>query len=154
MASDSQVMNVSNEEPFRAFMASGRPTVVCLCGSTRFKDEFANANLRETLAGRIVLSIGCDARSDDEIFSSMTPEEFERTKAALDKLHKHKIDLSDEILVLNVGGYIGKSTRSEILHAFKNAKQIRWLEDPADSLDSVLKQATSEVPDYTRRAEA
>jgi hypothetical protein len=105
-----------------------RPTVVCLCGSTRFAEAFREANLRETLAGRIVLSIGCDMRSDADLFGHLLPDEIEQVKADLDDLHKRKIDLADEILVLNVGGYIGSSTRGEIDYAEAYGKRIRWLE--------------------------
>lgn len=106
-----------------------RPTVVCLCGSTRFAEAFRVANLRETIAGRIVLSIGCDTKSDADLMAlgELTPA----AKAKLDELHKRKIDLADEILVLNVGGYIGTSTRSEIEYAELHHKPIRWLETPA-----------------------
>lgn len=105
-----------------------RPTIVCLCGSTRFKDDFVSANLRETLAGKIVLSIGCDMRTDDEIFGHMPPDELERVKTALDALHFRKIELADEVLILNVGGYIGKSTTNELRHARELGKRVRWLE--------------------------
>ena len=110
----------------------GQPTVVCLCGSTKFVDEFRAANLRETIAGRIVLSIGCDTKSDADL--QALGELTDEAKAKLDELHKRKIDMADEILVLNVGGYIGESTRSEIAYAIKNLKRIRWLEDPAPEL--------------------
>lgn len=105
-----------------------KPVVVCLCGSTRFGEAFRAANLAETLAGKIVLSIGCDMRSDGEIFADKTPEELEQIKTDLDALHLHKIDMADEVLILNVGGYIGESTRREALHAIKTGKQIRYLE--------------------------
>ena len=109
-----------------------QPTVVCLCGSTKFGDEFRAANLRETIAGRIVLTIGCDTKSDADLLAlgELTPE----AKAKLDELHKRKIDMADEILVLNVGGYIGASTRSEIEYAVANLKRIRWLEEPPAEL--------------------
>jgi len=106
---------------------TNRPTIVCLCGSTRFGEAFQEANLRETLAGRIVLSIGCDTKSDSELWSG-SPEEAAQIKAALDELHKRKIDLADEILVLNVGGYVGESTRSEIAYAEQHGKYVRYLE--------------------------
>jgi len=106
------------------------PAVVCLCGSTRFSEAFQRANLEETLAGRIVLTIGCDRRSDNDLFSTMSDEEKEQVKTRLDELHKRKIDLADEILVLNVGGYIGKSTRGEIDYAAEHDKRIRYLEAP------------------------
>lgn len=98
------------------------PTVVCLCGSTRFMEAFREANLRETLAGKIVLSIGCDTKSDAGLSLAAG------TKALLDELHKKKIDLADEILVINPGGYVGESTRSEIEHARRTNKRIRYLE--------------------------
>jgi|GEM_PF-1637123 len=106
----------------------GIPTIVCLCGSTRFSQAFQEANLRETLAGRIVLTIGCDTKSDHELFSASS-EQMATVKCALDWLHKRKIDLADEILVLNVGGYIGASTKSEIVHARRRRKRVRWLEE-------------------------
>lgn len=105
-----------------------RPTVVCLCGSTRFSEAFQNANLTETLAGRIVLTIGCDMKSDNHLFAEMDDLDRATLKVMLDELHKRKIDLADEILVLNVGGYIGTSTRSEIEYAQANGKRIRYLE--------------------------
>jgi len=108
-----------------------RPTIVCLCGSTRFSHAFREANLRETLAGRIVLTIGCDMKTDGELFADLDETAIERIKADLDELHKRKIDLADEILVLNVGGYIGDSTRSEVAYALAAGKAVRWLE-PTD----------------------
>jgi len=105
-----------------------RPKIVCLCGSTRFSQAYQQANLTETLAGNIVLTIGCDMRSDTELFAGKSDEELARIKAGLDQLHLRKIDLADEILVLNVGGYIGESTRREIAYAQSNEKTIRWLE--------------------------
>ena len=103
------------------------PRIVCLCGSTRFGEAFAKANLEETLAGRIVLSIGCNMKSDTEIFGNLSESKLQEIKTGLDELHKRKIDLADEILVLNVGGYIGDSTRSEIEYAVMHGKLIRWL---------------------------
>lgn len=105
-----------------------KPIVVCLCGSTRFKDAFTDAQLRETLSGRIVLTIGCSLRDDGEIFRGLSNSELHDVKSRLDELHKRKIDLADEVLILNVGGYIGDSTRSELLYAKELGKKIRWLE--------------------------
>ena len=59
---------------------------------------------------------------DDEVWS-------EGTKAMLDDMHKRKIDMADEIYVINVGGYIGDSTRSEIEYAGKTGKKVRYLEE-------------------------
>lgn len=105
-----------------------RPTIVCLCGSTRFSEAFQQANLRETLHGRIVLSIGCDMRSDGELFAHKPDDELAQIKAALDELHLRKIDLADEVLILNVGGYIGSSTARELAYARTLGKRVRFLE--------------------------
>jgi hypothetical protein len=98
------------------------PEIVCLCGSTRFFKTFDEQNFRLTLEGKIVLSIGCNTKSDEGL--SLT----EADKVRLDELHKRKIDLCDRVLVLNVGGYIGSSTRSEIEYAKAHGKPIEYLE--------------------------
>lgn len=98
-----------------------RPRIVCLCGSTQFYQEFQQANYERTLAGEIVLSIGCDTKSDEGLGISADQ------KAALDELHKRKIDLCDYVMVLNVGGYVGDSTRSEIEYAQERGKPIVYL---------------------------
>lgn len=105
-----------------------QPTITVLCGSTRFGDDFRDANLRLTVEGHIVLSIGCDLRSDHELWDDLDPVAKQELKARLDELHKRKIDLADEVLVLNVGGYIGDSTRSEIEYAEKLGRPVRYLE--------------------------
>ena len=105
-----------------------RPTIVCLCGSTRFMDAFRRASLEETLGGKIVLSIGCDLRDSD--FETFTQEHLAEIKVELDELHLRKIDLADEVFILNVGGYIGKSTRIELNYAKEKGKRIRFLELP------------------------
>ena len=105
-----------------------RPTIVCLCGSARFGDAFRKANLRETMAGNIVLSIGCNTKSDTELFGHLPAAELAAIKAGLDELHLRKIDLADEVLILNVGGYIGESTSRELEYARMHGKGIRFLE--------------------------
>ena len=97
------------------------PTIVCLCGSTRFKDAFIAENERLTLKGRIVLSVGS--------FGHGRPVPLtDAEKARLDELHLRKIDLADEVVVLNVGGYIGESTRREIAYARGKKKPVIFLE--------------------------
>lgn len=108
-----------------------QPHIVCLCGSTRFWREFQRASLAETLAGHIVLSIGAASGTDDEHFGNLPREEYDRVKAMLDELHLRKIDLADEVLVLNVGGYVGESTRREIAYAESIGRPIRYLEPVA-----------------------
>ncbi len=86
------------------------PEVVCLCGSTRFKDEFESENQRLTLTGKIVLTVGVFGHADDIEFT-------DEDKEMLDALHKRKIDMADRIHVIDVDGYIGESTESEIKYA-------------------------------------
>ena len=100
-----------------------RPKIICLCGSTKFKQEFIEANFHETMKGHIVLSVGWFSHADGDIYTP-TPDE----KIALDELHKRKIDLADEVFVINIDGYIGESTRSEIEYAKAQGKPIKYLE--------------------------
>ena len=106
--------------------------VITLCGSTRFKDQFLNepsgraerieTQKRLTLEGCIVISVGLFGHSgDEEVWKP-------GTKEMLDDMHKRKIDMADEIFVINVGGYIGESTRSEIAYAEKTGKKVNYLE--------------------------
>ena len=107
---------------------TGSYRVITLCGSTRFKDEFIEAQKRLTLEGNIVISVGLFGHSgDNEVWENMDEGTLTKTKEMLDDMHKRKIDMADEIYVINVGGYIGESTRSEIEYAFKAGKVIRYL---------------------------
>jgi len=103
-----------------------RPKIVCLCGSTRFYDAFQKANYDETMAGNIVLSVGFYPHSS-QIAHGQSLGCDDDQKKKLDELHKRKIDLADDVLVLNVDGYIGESTRSEIEYAKTHGKPIRYL---------------------------
>jgi len=98
----------------------GKYRVVTLCGSTRFKDYFMNVQKTLTLDGYIVISVGLFGDSEDD-------EWTEGTKKMLDDMHKRKIDMADEIFVINVDGYIGDSTRSEIEYAIKTGKGVAYL---------------------------
>ena len=103
-----------------------KPKVVCLCGSTRFVDSFNEWRRRLTLEGKIVLGIELvvpQTFQDDPQHSDYT------TKKMLDELHLRKIDLADEIFVLNVDGYIGKSTSAEIAYAQKIGRSVKYLEE-------------------------
>ena len=100
----------------------GKYKIITLCGSTKFRDEFIAEQKRLTLEGNIVISVGLFGHSgDSEVWS-------ESTKEMLDDMHKRKIDLADEIFVINVGGYIGSSTRSEIEYAIRTNKPVKYLE--------------------------
>ncbi len=122
----------------RAIAPPGFPIIVCLCGSTRFMEAWQKANLDETLAGRIVLAVGCNTKSDADL--QRMGELSDEKKVELDALHKRKIDIADEILVLNVGGYVGSSTRSEVMHSRRLGKTIRWLEPEAVAFYSWFQQ--------------
>ena len=103
--------------------------VITLCGSTRFKDEFMEAQKRLTLEGNIVISVGLFGHSgDQEVWENMDEGTLTKTKEMLDDMHKRKIDMADSIFVINVGGYIGDSTRSEIEYAKAHGKGIEYLE--------------------------
>ena len=103
--------------------------VITLCGSTRFKDEFLRIQKELTLKGYIVISVGLFGHSgDDEVWEAMDEGTVTKTKEMLDDMHKRKIDMADEIFVINVGGYIGESTRSEIDYAIVQGKKVNYLE--------------------------
>lgn len=95
--------------------------VITLCGSTRFKDQFFEVQKKLTLEGYIVISVGLFGHSgDDEVWT-------EGVKEMLDKMHLSKIDMADEIFVINVDGYIGESTKREIAYAESKGKKINFL---------------------------
>ena len=95
--------------------------IITLCGSIKFKDEFMRVQEKLTLDGNIVLT--------PNFFNNIKKEEIDlETKKMLDEMHKQKIDMSDEIYVINIGGYIGESTKSEIEYAKEKGKRISYLE--------------------------
>lgn len=107
----------------------GKYPVVTLCGSTRFKEQFMEAQKRLTLEGNIVISVGLFGHSgDQEVWENMDEGTLTKTKEMLDDMHKRKIDMADEIFVINVNGYIGDSTYSEIEYAKAHGKKVRYLE--------------------------
>ena len=97
-----------------------KPLVVCLCGSGRFREGFEQAEFDETLAGKIVLTIGCNTK---DIARDI---DWQHVKPMLDELHLRKIDMADEVLVINPGGYNGESTGREIAYATRLGKPIRY----------------------------
>lgn len=99
------------------------PGIICLCGSTKFKEQFITANFVYTMCGYIVLSVGFFTHADKDKHEVSLQE-----KELLDELHKRKIDLADEVVVICPGGYIGDSTKSEIEYAIKLGKKITYLE--------------------------
>lgn len=100
----------------------GKYTVITLCGSTKFKDDFIREQKRLSLEGNIVISVGLFGHSGD------TEVLTDGVKEMLDDMHKRKIDMADEIFVINKNGYIGSSTKSEIEYAIKTNKKVRYME--------------------------
>lgn len=108
----------------------GKYPVITLCGSTRFKDQFMEVQKKLTLEGNIVISVGLFGHAgDSEVWENMDEGTLTKTKEMLDDIHKRKIDMSDEIFVINKDGYIGDSTRSEIEYAKAHGKKVRYLEE-------------------------
>jgi hypothetical protein len=105
--------------------------VITLCGSTKFKDQFFEIQKKLTLAGNIVISVGLFGHSGDEEALNY------QTKEMLDDMHKRKIDMADEIFVINVDGYVGNSTASEIKYAIKTGKPVRFYNNPDEWFDEV-----------------
>jgi hypothetical protein len=93
--------------------------IITLCGSTRYPKAFHEWNSQLTLQGHVVLSVGVFIHSGVPI--------TETQKQLLDTVHLAKIDLSDEIFVLDVGGHIGSSTQNEINYAKSQGKIVRFL---------------------------
>ena len=120
--------------------------IITLCGSTQLKDEFIRVQKELTLQGNIVISVGLFGHSgDDEVWD-------DGVKEMLDDMHLAKIDLADEIFLINVDGYIGKSTAREISYAKACGKKVRSLvpiPEDAYSDQEVLKVMVSKkVKDY------
>jgi hypothetical protein len=106
----------------------GIPHIVAICGSTRFMNEMAEADCVETAAGHIVVKPGCNMKEPHPIWAD--PREAERLKERLDDLHRAKIRLADEVLV--VGDYIGASTTAEIAYARSLGKPVRFTHPEVD----------------------
>lgn len=102
--------------------------VITLCGSTKFKDEFLKAQRDLTLQKNIVISVGMFGHADNEYQTVITDE----VKKMLDEMHKRRIDMADEIFVINVNDYIGANTRNEISYAKKTGKKVNYLEPHKD----------------------
>lgn len=114
------------EVPYELRMAAeGVAKVICICGSTRFSNEIADANRKLTLAGAIIVAPAVFQHRGDAITTDQ--------KRALDELHLKKIDLADAVFVVDPGGYIGESTRREIAHAESTGK-------PVIRLSSILEE--------------
>ena len=102
-------------------MDNKKYNIITLCGSIKFKDKFIKVQEKLTLEGNIVLT--------PNFFNNIKKEEIdEKTKKMLDEMHRQKIDMSDEIYIINFGGYIGESTKSEIEYVKTKGKKLSYLE--------------------------
>jgi len=95
--------------------------IICICGSTKFKDKIIQVQRELTLQGYIV--IGMHLFSQDERIK-LTEEQLYMLK----EKHKFKIDMSEAIYVVNPDGYVGDSTKEEIMYAISKGKKIMSLE--------------------------
>lgn len=120
------------------------PRIICLCGSTRFRDQILAASERYTMDGNIVLAPNVFGREfedtgkheDDVLVNSSE-------KGLLDALHFRKIDLADQIHVLNVGGYIGKSTHNAISYAVRKDKMVSFSDEKVIPWDTKHREPVS-----------
>ena len=113
--------NENIKEKIKMSIVKAKYNVITLCGSIRFKNEFMKVQEELTLDGNIVFT--------PNFFNNLKGEINAETKKMLDEMHRQKIDMSNEIYVINCGGYIGESTKSEIEYAKANGKKISYLED-------------------------
>lgn len=103
-------------------MNNNKYNIITLCGPIKFKTEFLKVQEKLTLEGNIVLT--------PNFFNNIKKDDInDDIKDMLDKMHRQKIDMSDEIYVINFGGYIGESTKSEIEYAKAKGKKISYLEN-------------------------
>ena len=100
--------------------------IITLCGSTRFTPQMLDEAWRLTKMGNIV--IHWNILNGHEAFAHGAEREGDDIKTLIDALYLQKVALADEVRVINVGGYIGESTRNELRHARKLGKRITWLE--------------------------
>lgn len=96
--------------------------IITICGSLKFQKEMIEISEKMELKGNCVLPVIYPTKEDKDAY---TKEEL----LMLDKMHKEKIKLSDAILVVNVGGYIGNSTKSEMEFAKSLNKEILYYTD-------------------------
>ena len=109
------------EESKKEWRKLKKYNIITLCGSINFRDEFLKVQEKLVLEGNIVFT--------PNFFDNIKKEEISlETKEMLDKMHKQKIDMSDEIYVINQGGYIGESTKLEIEYAKSKGKKVTYLE--------------------------
>lgn len=110
----------------------GKYKIITLCGNSRFKEEFLKVQKKLTLEGNIVISVeSFEYSSDTEVLRNVDEGTLIKTKDMLDDMHKRKIDMADEIYVVDVDGDIDESTKSEIKYAKKIGREIQYFSNDA-----------------------
>lgn len=110
---------------------------VCLCGSTKFKEDFEKVAKELALEHECIITMPAVFEHSDHWFddyvekSNKDPKDI---KQSLEDIHIQKINQCDSIFVINKGGYVGKSTLDEMIYAFKHHIKIRYLEEPIITL--------------------
>ena len=104
-----------------------KPKIITLCGSTRFTDGMLIKQWELTKEGHIVLSWCAlpEGYRWGPVKSHVADQEGVRE--IVDEVHKRKIDISDEVFVININGYIGESTKSEIEYAREHGILVKYL---------------------------
>lgn len=118
--------------------AVDRPKIITLCGSTRFTAEMLREAWRLTLLGNIV--IHWNILEGKEAFAHGAEAAGGNVKEIIDGLYLHKVAMADEVRAINVGGYIGESTKKELQHAQKLGKTITWLEADRGAIADLLRE--------------
>ena len=113
---------------------SEKTKIICLCGSTRFTAQMLVKQWELTKQGCIVLTW---CALPDSYANTFHIGDKEGVKELIDEVHKRKIDLADEILVININDYIGDSTKSEIKYAIEHNKPVKWLEPHKELMQEV-----------------
>jgi hypothetical protein len=136
---------VRNLDEHLSFLKKQRLPIICICGSSRFAEYHAIARwLFERDGKTICIMINYlpqhYAESEFGVGKNDHFAEASGRKEILDELHKRKIDISDAIFVVDIDGYIGESTRSEMEYAEKlNRPIFIWSETTVDEvLDALL----------------
>ena len=97
--------------------------VVTLCGSMRFREELERLGTELTMAGHVVL-----APTALDPSMELDPDQ----RALLGRIHLQRVAMADEVLVVNVGGYVGEDTRREIAYARSRGTAVSYLEPQDD----------------------
>lgn len=105
--------------------------IITLCGSTKFKEQIENANAYLTLQGNVVIRVGFFEQSEG---ISITKEQ----EALFEKIHLRKIDIADEIFVIDVNGYIGSSTWKEIEYTNSCGKRVSYFSQSKIETKNIL----------------